>query len=206
MGRTLVSLVLCGGAVLAGARGGATPTEAAAPAAQTEIGDAAARRRRELEVLQRQDAAAALAAQFGVNVDWRSRTLEELLDIRLRAAKAAELRARFGISVDWRRYSWDRMEAVCRALAGLETPAPTRRSVSPDSDAVIAPTFAARRPAAGDARDPDAVIAPTFAAHARWRAGQDPDGLMAPTFSRPARALVARVPSDDPDALLTPPF
>ncbi len=210
---------------------GASPAERSAPSAgpaadRETAGQVAARRRSELDELQRQDVAAALV-QLGVGVDWRALSLEQLLDIRLRIAKVAELRTRFGIAVDWRRYNWDQLEGVRRALAGLEAPRAAPRSAANDPDAVLAPTFAGRRtPAtvAGDpdavlaptftarrappavAGDPDAVLAPTFAARLRPpRGSQDPDGLMAPTFS-PVRRALATSRGDDPDALLAPMF
>src|SRR5262245_45099003 len=107
----LAWMMFCVGGLLAGAVALAAPLEPVAPiAAQapavSPAGDALARRRREVDELQRQDVAAALG-QMGIAVDWRTTSLEQLLDMRLRAAKAAELRARFGIAVDWRRYSWE---------------------------------------------------------------------------------------------------
>src|SRR4051812_377685 len=138
------------------------PARSAGSAPERETaGQAAAHRRGELDELQRQDAAAALA-HLGIAVDWRALSLEQLLDIRLRAAKAAELRARFAIAVDWRRYNWDQLEGVRRALAGLEAPRAVSRAGANDPDGVLPPTFAGRR--ATVASDPDGVLAPTFSA------------------------------------------
>ena len=231
MYRPLVRLIVCAGGLLTGAvavgapSGAPAPITTPAPAVQP-AGDTLARRRREVDELQRQDVAAALA-QLGVAVDWRTTSLEQLLDMRLRAAKAAELRARYGITVDWRRYSWERLEGVRRTLAGMEAPAapaprragggddvmrptfaarPARRSTAGDPDAVLTPTFAAHpAPPPVVWGDPDAVLSPTFASRLRWPTpGQDPDGLISPTF-----AAVRRAPghaSSDPDALIAPLF
>jgi hypothetical protein len=178
----------------------------------------AARRRRELDALQRQDAAAALAAQ-GVAVDWRAHSLEALLDMRLRVAKAAALR-QLGIVVEWRRHDWQQMDRVARALSGPQgraearaeelitptfAPIPPRRGTSGDLDAVLAPTFAGRRLSPAAAGDPDAVLTPTFSARGRrMRAGQGPDGLLTPTFMPVAQGPL-RAPEDS-DALLMPVF
>jgi hypothetical protein len=198
-----------------------TPARPSAQARETGA-DVAARRRRELDELQRYDAAV-LLAQMGVAVDWRAHTLETLLDMRMRIAKAAALRAQFGVALDWRRYNWEQLDGVTRALAGQEaarvtpearaeqlvTPAfaspPVRRDVAGDPDAVLSPTFAARRLPPATAGDPDAVLTPTFAASTRWpRGGQGPDGLITPTFAPARHAPTAG--TDDSDALLMPVF
>ena len=117
-----------------GAPEGSAPTARARETA-TEL---AARRRRELDELQRYDAAV-LLAQMGVTVDWRGYPLEALLDMRLRIAKAAALRAQFGVAVDWRRYNWEQLDGVTRALAGQEA-----ARVAPETRAeeLVTPTFA----------------------------------------------------------------
>ena len=79
-----------------------------------------ARRRDEIDSLQRQDAAEALKKHFNIDVDWRATPLDRLVDIRVRAAKAAELQQRLGVSVDWQRYSWIELEALRRTLISFE--------------------------------------------------------------------------------------
>jgi hypothetical protein len=202
--------------VLQAAPVGRPPADASAARAP-EAAELSARHRRELDELQRQDTAAALAQQ-GVAVDWRAYPLEALLDMRLRVAKAAALRAELGIVVDWRRYDWQQMDRVARALSGRPgprvaeelitptfAPIPLRRAAAGDLDAVLAPTFAGRRSSPVAAGDPDAVLTPTFSARARrTRAGQGPDGLIVPTFAPVAQAPM-RAPEDS-DALLMPVF
>ena len=82
--------------------------------------DAEARRREEIDALQRQDVAEALKKHFNIDVDWRTTPLAKLIDIRVRAAKAADLQARLGVSVEWQRYSWIELEALWRTLLSFE--------------------------------------------------------------------------------------
>src|SRR3954468_14799607 len=94
----------------------AAPTRArSGRAAETD-----ARRRDEIDSLQRQDAAEALKKHFNIDVDWRTTPLDRLVDIRVRAAKAAELQQRLGVSVDWEHYSWIELEALRRTLINFE--------------------------------------------------------------------------------------
>jgi len=97
----------------------APPAGVARPAASRPA-DTDARRREEIDALQRQDAAEALKKHFNIDVDWRTTPLDRLLDIRARAAKAAELQQRLGVSVDWQRYSWIELEALRRTLISFE--------------------------------------------------------------------------------------
>ena len=90
------------------------PPPAARPA------DTEARRREEIDALQRQDAADALKRHHNIDVDWRQTSLDRLIDIRVRAAKAADLQRRLGVSVDWQRYSWIELEALRRTLLSFE--------------------------------------------------------------------------------------
>jgi hypothetical protein len=107
-------------------------------------------RKRDLDELQRQTAAAALAQlkvvvdwrehklaelvdwrervevatliyrDQGLILDWRSMTVAELNDIRLRSAKATELAASHGVAVDWRLYSWRQLEEIRRAVLRIQ--------------------------------------------------------------------------------------
>src|SRR5262245_24322767 len=75
----------------------AAPYAAGHPAARppaagvARAADAEARRRDEIDALQRQDIADALKRHYNIDVDWRVTPLDRLIDIRVRAAKAAEL-------------------------------------------------------------------------------------------------------------------
>src|SRR6185436_19933843 len=91
-----------------------------AAAAGARPADAQARRRDEIDAVQRQDAAEALKKHFNIDVDWRTTPLDKLIDIRVRAAKAADLQARLGVSVEWQRYSWIELEALRRTLLSFE--------------------------------------------------------------------------------------
>src|SRR4029079_17245847 len=127
----------------------APPAGGARPAARTTAADPRpaetdARRREEIDALQRQDVAEALKKHFNIDVDWRKTPLDHLLEIRLRAAKAAELQQRLGVSVDWQRYSWIELEALRRTLIsferyrdehGVPVAAPARRAPAPGSTA-----------------------------------------------------------------------
>jgi hypothetical protein len=200
--------------------------------ARARPNDADAQKREEIDAVQRQDVAEALRVRFGINVDWRTTPLDRLLDIRLRAAKAAELQARLGASVDWQRHSWLELEALRRTLLSFEAkrggeqplappsldalvqprfkPVPAARAdakatrATPDPDAIIRPTFAARPEPRHHGGDPDAVLRPTFAPRpAAVQSGTiDPDGLITPTFA-PRRRLVAALVRD-PDDLIAP--
>jgi hypothetical protein len=178
-----------------------------APVARETAADVAARRRRELDELQRYDAAV-LLAQMGVRVDWRAYPLEALLDMRLRIAKAAALRAQFGVAVDWRRYNWEQLDGVTRALAGLEAPRPAPEALRPAPEAPQ-PAAEAPRPVAETPRPrPEArveeLVTPTFVPlPARRDVAGDPDAVLSPTFTarRPPP-----VTAGDPDAVLTPTF
>ena len=156
---------------------GPAPGAAAAGArpAETE-----ARRREEIDAVQRQDVADALKKHFNIDVDWRTTPLDKLIDIRVRAAKAADLQARLGVSVDWQRYSWIELEALRRTLLSFEQyrnaeapagAAPVRRNrpsravgaASASTNGLVRPTFKVRAAGrAGRSSDPDAIIRPTF--------------------------------------------
>src|SRR5580765_3019977 len=86
-------------------RNAARPATASTPAG-ARPGEIEARRRDEIDALQRQDIADVLKRRFGIDIDWRTMPLNRLVDIRARAAKAADLQQRLGVSVDWQRYSW----------------------------------------------------------------------------------------------------
>ena len=90
------------------------------PATGARPADTEARRRDEIDALQRQDAADALKRHYNIDVDWRQTPLDRLIDIRVRAAKAADLQQRLGVSVDWQRYSWIELEALRRTLLSFE--------------------------------------------------------------------------------------
>jgi hypothetical protein len=85
----------------------AAPGPAPATTAQWPAGGASAgiqvhepREQREVEDLRRQDLAA-LLAYWGVPVDWREHSVEELGDWRDRITAAAALRNGFAVSFDW---------------------------------------------------------------------------------------------------------
>jgi hypothetical protein len=70
--------------------------------------------------LARVEVASALRGELGIELDWRTMTLVELNDVRLRAAKSAELASSFGATLDWRRYSWRQLEEIRRAIAKIQ--------------------------------------------------------------------------------------
>jgi len=202
--------------------GGRQPGPRAA-AAGARPADAAARRREEIDAVQRQDVAEALKKHFNIDVDWRTTSLDKLIDIRVRAAKAADLQARLGVSVEWQHYSWIELEALRRTLLSFEqyrngeAPAdpasvtaqpfvPTPASPPPGSaNELVRPTFkvrAAGRP--GRPNDPDGIIRPNFTMRTEARAEtRDPDGVIRPTFAVRPRSSSAGA---DPDGLITPTF
>ena len=171
--------------------------------------------------LQRQDAAEALKKHFNIDVDWRTTPLDQLIDIRVRAAKAADLQARLGVSVEWQRYSWIELEALRRTLLSFEQyrnsdvpadtapataqPSEPSPSASASANALVRPTFKVRAAGrAGRSTDPDAIIRPKFTG----RIGaptetRDPDGVIRPTFAVRPRWSSA---GGDPDGLITPTF
>jgi hypothetical protein len=195
---------------------------AAPPAARSgRPAETDARRRDEIELLQRQDAAEALKKHFNIDVDWRATPLDRLVDIRVRAAKAAELQQRLGVSVEWQRYSWIELEALRRTLISFEeyrdgqggtaagltarTPPPPRGAPRLAIDALVQPTFkdaAAVRPVR--AGDPDGILRPTFNGRTFGTTfATDPDGVMRPTFAvRPRWSVLGA----DPDGLIAPTF
>jgi len=192
-----------------------------AATAGTRPVDTEARRREEIDALQRQDAADALKKHFNIDVDWRTTPLDKLIDIRVRAAKAADLQARLGVSVEWQRYSWIELEALRRTLLSFEqyrnseTPAtaapvtaqPSEPSPSPSSsaNALVRPTFKVRAAGrAGRSTDPDAIIRPKFTGRTEAPTEtRDPDGVIRPTFAVRPRLSSAGA---DPDGLITPTF
>jgi hypothetical protein len=125
-------------------------SSSSSPSPSPISGSLESQRRRDLEDLQRQDAArallrfglnvdwqehklaelndwlarveiaSALRGELGIEVDWRTMTLVELNDVRLRAAKSAELASSFGATIDWRRYSWRQLEEIRRAIAKIQ--------------------------------------------------------------------------------------
>jgi hypothetical protein len=202
----------------AAARHAAAPAPAAASARPGEID---ARRRGEIEALQKQDAADALKRLFNIDVDWRTTPLDKLIDIRVRAAKAADLQARLGVSVEWQRYSWIELEALRRTLLSFEqyrnsdTPTaatlPGQPRPATGYDALVNPTFNSSggpvaRGGAGRSADPDGIIRPTFRGRvAAPFVARDPDGVIRPTFAvRPRWSSVAV--TGDPDGLIAPTF
>ena len=225
-GAMLAAAVSATTALAANVEVGASPrpapiSKAAPAAAKPRPGDIEARRRDEIDALQRQDVADALKRRFNIDVDWRTTPLDRLVDIRVRAAKAAELQQRLGVSVDWQRYSWIELEALRRTLLNFEqyrdeqTPPPSAvaggRAPEPPphpsarTDDLISPTFKTQPVARGGQRaDPDGVIRPTFAVRpAMPVVARDPDGVMRPTFMvRPAMPVAAR----DPDGVMRPTF
>jgi hypothetical protein len=197
------------------------PKMATPPATGARPADAEARRREEVDALQRQDAADALKRHYNIDVDWRQTSLDRLIDIRVRAAKAADLQQRLGVSVDWQRYSWIELEALRRTLLSFEdyrnadTPnatapsMPTRaatQELSPHADdGLVRPTFK-ERPVVRSRRstDPDGVIRPTFTGRVAAPVdARDPDGVIRPTFVVRPRWSAAAV---DPDGLIAPTF
>jgi hypothetical protein len=186
-----------------------------------------ARRRDEIDSIQRQDAAEALKKHFNIDVDWRTTPLDRLVDIRVRAAKAAELQQRLGVSVDWQRYTWIELEALRRTLISFEVyrdqqggpiaaapprpgapplAAPPSRPLGPlGNDGLVPPTFKGGAPARpGRSADPDGILRPTFTGRAGASAvASDPDGVIRPTFaSRPRWSAFG----GDPDGLIAPTF
>lgn len=181
-----------------------------------------ARRRDEMDSIQRQDAAEALKKHFNIDVDWRTTPLDRLVDIRVRAAKAAELQQRLGVSVDWQRYTWIELEALRRTLISFEAyrdqqggpvaAAPPRPGAPPvvaspspplGNDGLVQPTFKGGSPARpGRTADPDGILRPTFTGRASAVAS-DPDGVIRPTFAiRPRWSAFG----GDPDGLIAPTF
>src|SRR5215831_11202622 len=114
-GCSAVAAAMVAGFCAAAALAAPPPVPAGPRPAETE-----ARRRDEVDAAQRQDVAEALKKHFNIDVDWRTTSLDRLVDIRVRAAKAAELQARLGVSVDWQRYSWIELEALRRTLISFE--------------------------------------------------------------------------------------
>ena len=189
----------------------------AAAAGGARAGDTEARRREEIDALQRQDAADALKRYHNITVDWRTTPLDKLIDIRVRAAKAADLQQRLGVSVDWQRYSWIELEALRRTLLSFEEyrkaeppgVAPAAQAVPPPApghDTLVRPTFKERPAPAGGratAADPDGVMRPTFTRADARTETRDPDGVIRPTFAgRPRWSSVGA----DPDGLIAPTF
>jgi hypothetical protein len=182
-------------------------------------GDTEARRREEIDAVQRHDAAEALKKHFNIDVDWRTTPLDQLIDIRVRAAKAADLQARLGVSVEWQRYSWIELEALRRTLLSFEQyrnadlpsdtapvtahPSEPSAPASASSNALVRPTFKVRAAGrTGRSTDPDAIIRPTFIARTPAET-RDPDGVIRPTFAVRPRWSSAGA---DPDGLITPTF
>ena len=200
---------------VAGRRAGQGAAAAGARPADTE-----ARRREEIDAVQRQDAADALKKHFNIDVDWRTTPLDQLIDIRVRAAKAADLQARLGVSVDWQRYSWIELEALRRTLLSFEqyrnadTPADTAPATAQPSEpapsstahALVRPTFKVRAAGrAGRSTDPDAIIRPKFTGRTGAPAASARSGRR--SSGRPSRSgRAGRQPDADPDGLITPTF
>jgi hypothetical protein len=109
----------------------------------------------------RAEAAEALRTEHGVTVDWRQLSLDRLLDMRVRAAKAAEISAAFGVAVDWQLWSWVELEAMRRTLERMGG-----RSVGADTHEAGAETKAIPTPCWSRGSRPasrrEAVTAPTI--------------------------------------------
>jgi len=206
----LLSPVAAAPAAPAGtARRPAAPRPAAKPARAAETD---ARRRDEIDSLQRQDAAEALKKHFNIDVDWRTTPLDRLVDIRVRAAKAAELQQRLGVSVDWQRYSWIELEALRRTLISFEE---YRDQQGPPVAAGSSPAVGRTPlPGAASPRGPaaavggDGLVQPTFkggtvGSPMRSARSADPDGILRPTFSGRADAPTL---ASDPDGVIRPTF
>ena len=182
--------------------------------------DTESRRREEVNAVQRQDVADALKRHYNIAVDWRTTSLDKLIDIRVRAAKAADLQQQLGVSVDWQRYSWIELEALRRTLLSFEQyrngsapaagpaqrplPQPRDTPLPLTDDALVRPTFKSYPAApAGRSKDPDGVLRPTFSGRAVPAEVRDPDGVIRPTFVARPRWSSA---SADPDGLIAPTF
>ena len=231
-GRWLVLAIISGGIgvspvlvspVVAAPPGAVRRPAASAAARPGRPTETDARRRDEIDSLQRQDAAEALKKHFNIDVDWRATPLDRLVDIRVRAAKAAELQQRLGVSVDWQHYSWIELEALRRTLISFEQyrdqqgrpvgAAPARMASQPPpgqappwgSDGLVQPTFKGGSPLRlTRSADPDGILRPTFSGRAgASTVASDPDGVIRPTFSvRPRWSAFAA----DPDGLIAPTF
>ena len=188
-------------------------------------GSFAARRRREVDELRRQDVAQALAdegiavrwqehslaeltdwrerieaaralhGQYATDVDWRAVALPNLLDMRLRAAKAEELQATYRIAIDWRAYTWSDLERLRVSLAALH-PSPAPGDGSPHVAAWDADALAPFDPARPVAR----VRMNLY----------DPDAIIEPLFASRSWSRASSRPGRlgrlDPDAILAPSF
>ena len=199
--------------------------DAPAAAAVAHDGGAEARRRAEIDALERQDIADALKRRFDISVDWRTTSRERLIDMRVRAAKAAELQERLGVIVDWQRYSWIELEALRRTLMSFDRDHTERGAVErgvgqrdpagedassapsplpPSDDGLVRPTFSGGSVANTRRRsDPDGVLMPTFGRPPPRIDARDPDGIMRPTFTARPRWTLAGA---DPDGLMPPSF
>lgn len=195
---------------------------ASGESAQATSGTFAARRRREVDELRRQDLAQALADegiavrwqdhslaeltdwrdrieaaralhdQYTTNVDWRAISLPNLLDMRLRAAKAEDLQSTYRIAVDWRGYTWNDLERLRASLAALH-PAPPPADAAPPIATWDADALAPFDPTRPPARVPMNLY--------------DPDAIIEPLFA--AEAWSSSSPHGrrlDPDAILAPSF
>ena len=183
-----LALGFCAAPVLAAPPGkgrAPAPPSSAAPGARSPESDA--RRRDEVDALQRQDIADALKRHHNIDVDWRTTPL-------------AELQQRLGVSVDWQLYSWIELEALRRTLISFERyrgesgPDPVAAAAPPGrskptapsaSDDLVKPTFKGRPAVAGGrSTDPDGIIRPTFTSRPDGPANaRDPDGVIRPTFA-----------------------
>ena len=67
----------------------------------------------------RVEVASLIAVEHDLQLDWRTMSLADLNDIRLRAGKSAELASAFGVTIDWRLYSWRQLEELRRAVAKI---------------------------------------------------------------------------------------
>src|SRR5689334_13383601 len=143
------------GAALAGAPAfAAPPGPGRSVASGAGPADTEGRRRDEIDLLQRQDAAEALKKHFNLDVDWRTTPLDRLVDIRVRAAKAAELQQRLGVTIDWQRYSWIELEALRRTLISFEQ--------YRDEHAAPAAAGSSRSASAAHPTGDDGLVSPTF--------------------------------------------
>jgi hypothetical protein len=204
------------------------------PATATGPASFAARRRREVDELRRQDlaqalgehgiavrwqdhslaeltdwrdrleAARALHEQYATDVDWRRVSLPTLLEMRLRASKADELLATYRIAVDWRAYTWSDLERLRVSLAALH-PAPVPGEAASQDKGWDADALAPF-----DSARASSTRRPTRPLTRVRTTLYDPDAIIEPLFAAetwsPVSRRTGRFGRPDPDAILAPSF